>query len=498
MRSPSDTPRPVHSRRHVLRWVAAAAVAAGFGPAALAQTVTVQQVEAFENSPTNTHYAPVNFNGSSTTTDPTNFPGITFRAQANTTDTASSHAFFVGQRFYGSGSPAVPYVNSVYAQSAGNFINGLNTQSAPGAAQPLPGGFGNGIKVSNHSYVADFGTAAADENAVRRIDYVVNNEDVVFAAGAVTGGTFANQNLVWSARNSLAVRGDSPATPFDPSASANTVVSGKRRADLWSDEEASYATGRVSGYATGLVGQAQAGGQTNAVHNQVVRSLLMTGADTSATGSVVSAWTRDTANNLDVDAGAGKADYARSLSILNGGARALQTVSGGATANVASASLRGWAYGMSTTGQQAVVISAPTGIDALAATLNWNVTQSSTAVTIDTSDAGRIFPDLALELRPATLSGGQYVLGAAIGRVGLTSNAALDNVEHLYFTSAGGGGPWAAGSYAFVITGVPARTTNIGFSYDFTASNVPEPTAVLLAAPVALGLVARRRRQTSP
>src|SRR6266550_2851370 len=59
-------------------------------------TVPVQQVEAFENPPTNTHYAPINFSGSATGTDPTNFPGITFHAQANTTDTASSHAFFVG------------------------------------------------------------------------------------------------------------------------------------------------------------------------------------------------------------------------------------------------------------------------------------------------------------------------------------------------------------------------------------------------------------------
>src|SRR5437879_1563430 len=64
--------------------------AAFVAPARGQVSVPVQQVEAFENPPTNTHYAPINFNGSLTATDPS-YPGITFHAQANTTDTQSSH-----------------------------------------------------------------------------------------------------------------------------------------------------------------------------------------------------------------------------------------------------------------------------------------------------------------------------------------------------------------------------------------------------------------------
>src|SRR5439155_26033548 len=150
----------------------------------------------------------------------------------------------------------------------------------------------------------------------------------------------------------------------------------------------------------------------------------------------------------------------------------------------------GFAYGTSTTGDQAIVINAPNGIRELTATLTWNVTQQTTGGLIDTSDAGRIFPDLALELRTATLTGGQFVLGSsALPQTGLSSNATLDNVEHLYFNASGGS--LAAGSYAFVILGDPSQTTVIGFSYRIVP--VPEPVGGLVLLPAALLVLCRRR-----
>src|SRR5437762_797346 len=117
--------------------------------------------------------------------------------------------------------------------SAGTVLLGVALLAGPARGQSVPvqqvEAFEN-PPTNNHSSVADCGTATFDENAIRRIDYVVNNEALVFVAGAVTGGAFANQNLVWSARNSLAIRGDSSGTPFDPSPAANTITAGKRRA----------------------------------------------------------------------------------------------------------------------------------------------------------------------------------------------------------------------------------------------------------------------------
>jgi hypothetical protein len=499
MSAANHTPKKAIDPRRIGRRFFGSVVlsAASFAATARGQAVTVQQVEVFENPPTNTHYAPVNFGGSATATSGS-FPGITFHAQANTTDTQSGHAGTVGANFYGSGTAASPYVTDVYNQSAINFINGLNTQGSLGTSQPLPGGFGNGIRVSNHSYVTDFANATADENAIRRIDYIVNNEDVTFVAAAATGGTLANNNLVWASRNALSVRGDSVATPFDPSpAGGNTITAGKRRADVWHDQEASYATGRVSGYATGLIGQAMSLSLTDATHNQVVRSLIMTGADKSAVGITTGPWTRDTANNLSVTMGAGKANYNNSLSILQSGERTLQTVTGSNTPNVITSSTKGFAFGNSLAGQrEAIVINAPDGISQLTATLNWNVTQQTTAgITLNTTDAGRVFADLSLELRTATLSGGQYILAAsALPDTGLSSDATLDNVEHLFFNGAGGGLP--PGTYAFVLGGDASFSVPVGFSYTFLPA--PEPAAGFMLFPIVVLLRRRRARRAIP
>src|SRR5215813_4195070 len=112
-------------RCHALLAILSVALAASVAPAQV--PVTVQQVEAFENPPTNTHYAPVNFAGSATATSGA-FPGITFHAQANMADTLSGHAGSVANQFYAPGTFANPFINSVFNQSANNFINSLNTQ----------------------------------------------------------------------------------------------------------------------------------------------------------------------------------------------------------------------------------------------------------------------------------------------------------------------------------------------------------------------------------
>jgi hypothetical protein len=219
----------------------------------------------------------------------------------------------------------------------------------------------------------------------------------------------------------------------------------------------------------------------------------MTGADKSAVGANTGPWTRDTTNNLSITMGAGKADYGQSLSILQGGERTLQPVTGGTTANVVSSSPKGFAFGTSAIGgQHAIVVNAPNGISQLTATLTWNVTQTITGGTIDTSDTGRVFPNLALDLRTATLSGGQYVLGSApLPQTGLTSTANLDNVQHLFFNGTGGTLP--AGTYAFVITGDPSRSAVVGFSYSIVP--VPEPIGGLALLPVAMWIYRRRKQK---
>jgi hypothetical protein len=469
------------------------AAAAGLVDTARA-AVIVQQVEAFENSPTNTHYAPVEFGGSSTATSPS-FPGVIFHAQANTADTVSNHAITVASRFYGASTVAQPYATNVFNNSATNFLNGLNAQSGPGALQLAPSGYGNGIKVSNHSYVATFGDAATDENVVRRIDYITNNEDVVLVAAAANAvsGTLSGQNLPWASHDGLAVRGNSTITPFVPPATGP----GKRRADVWQDEEASYATGRVSGYATGLIGQAATALQSDAMHNQVVRSLLMTGADKiSADGAGgTMAFDPTLPNHLSVGSGAGKANYASSCALLQAGERTAQTLTGNVVGGAATAASAGWTYAtVPANGASVVILQIPSGsISNLVATLNWNVTQKSTGATIDTTDAGRIFSNLDLELRPATLSGGQFTVGGKFADANLNSDSTNDNAESLYFN---GTTNLPAGYYALYVKNNDAsNATPFGLSY--SVNSVPEPSGLGAVLLVAGGLMARYRRRSA-
>ena len=113
---------------------------------------------------------------------------------------------------------------------------------------------------------------------------------------------------MWSAFNGVAVRGTQTLTM---PTSANLV--GTRHADLRTQDAASFATGTVGGYAAKLINVAQQNSQTDAAQNNVViRSLLMTGADKTASLQIPAAnpiaWSADTANNLSVQLGAGRAD----------------------------------------------------------------------------------------------------------------------------------------------------------------------------------------------
>src|SRR5262249_49717368 len=67
-----------------------------------------------------------------------------------------------------------------------------------------------------------------------------------------------------------------------------------------------------------------------------------------------------------------------------------------------------------------------------------------------------------------TFSGGHYVIGSTSDAT-FHSNAAGDNVEYLYSTSA-----LAAGNYAFIITGDTSRSTSVGFSYSVVGPPVSQ------------------------
>jgi len=462
--------------------------------------VPVHQVEARPAENSQTGYAPIDFAGSTTQAGTGAFAGINFNALANTNDTFSAHASVVGQNFYGTGTTAHAFVSNVYVDEANRFLSSVvRTQlNGSSASAPAPLTIGNGVRVSNNSWVGSFAPELpeGDGDAIRRIDYMINREDLVFTATAVAGGTYGNTYLAWAARNSLAVRGDDSILPFTPTGTSP----GKTHADLWGSttgggDEGSYVTGAVSGYAASLIGTAQAMGSVDGQHGQVIRSLLMTGADKTVASVNNGAWADETPNHLSVKLGAGKVRYGTSLAILNAGQKSISNVIGSSIASeVATTGTKGWSYGTSVAGgDQAIVFYAPDGISDVTATINWNVTQPDALApgNINTLAAATIFPDLNLELRRVTPNLVSFDILAPLNDPGLQSastGASADNIEHLYSTNDLG-----AGYYAFIIHGDASKTTDYGFSYSITPA--PEPGGMMvLALGAGVGLVRRRRR----
>jgi len=335
---------------------------------------------------------------------------------------------------------------------ADTFIpNVVIPQNWVNTAGPLPGHFSAGVQVVNNSYVDK---ENSNLDALRRWDFMIQRDDVTFVTAAVidTAG-FAGDYLDWSAYNSLAV--SATGLPFSPAGSP-----GKPHADVWLNGQTSFATGSVSGYVAGLYGRAQAVNQASAQHDIVMRSLIMAGADKIN-------YTRDTANNLSLNFGAGQADFNNSLSLLQGGQQTIQSVTPitGTISGSLTTSLKGWSYGqIPGAGQSAIMFHTTSSITGITASLNWDVTSPSTATTLDTSST-EIFPGLNLEVRPVVFAAGRYTLGPSLGDATLLSNATHDNVQYVYSTST-----LAAGNYAFVITGDPALSPNVGFSYNVTSN----------------------------
>ena len=503
---------------------------ASFFPTSEAQAVVanVLQVEAPETTTSNVYqYAPVNFAGSTSVTS----GGITYHALntgsayigSSSVTTKSGHASTVCSRLLSADSSDT--ISDIYCQYAGDFLEDYVQTSVSSYMAAQPTSFGNNIKIVNNSWVYNYilddatnGTAL-NIDAVRRIDYMIQREDLVMVNGAVSPITVTVSGvqktvaspLTWASRNGISVRGTQGFT------GAHASGIGKTHADLWgpetsagADEASSFETPGVAGYAASLIAAADSKGWsngTNGLRHEVVKSVLMTGASkTNFSSNGFTSWTRDTTNNLDTDSGAGRVDYSTSLAVLNGGKQEFSTVSGTTVSSPAvTSSTCGWWYedAISSSGTQALIVDLTNStLTGLTATLAWDVTQATTTLGattyLNTTDSGQEFANLDLKLVSVTKSGNAYTLGNAVNITGATSASTDDNLEHLYFT----GSSLAAGLYAFVISNSSTFSWNYGFSYNMATVTlpIPEPGAfvLLLTGGLAGWMLWRRRSSVTP
>jgi hypothetical protein len=113
----------------------------------------------------------------------------------------SGHATTVGRNYYGTDTSIAPGVTTIYLYSAGGMVQGNLLRTFASGQQPFtpPGG----IRIINDSWVGSFNNIAADNDCIRRADFVTRRDNVLFVNGLNNGG--ANAPLMMNMYNGLAV-----------------------------------------------------------------------------------------------------------------------------------------------------------------------------------------------------------------------------------------------------------------------------------------------------
>ena len=112
----------------------------------------------------------------------------------------SSHATTVGQLFYGNSTSTAPGITQIINDDAGYWLESdfLGTGSG---IDPLA----TSARVANHSWVGTYSIAAANIDALRRLDWVINRDEYIQVVAMNNGAGVATQPQLGSSFNAIAV-----------------------------------------------------------------------------------------------------------------------------------------------------------------------------------------------------------------------------------------------------------------------------------------------------
>jgi len=254
----------------------------------------------------------------------------------------SGHANGVGSKFYGDASttPAIGILPSpsIAAYEAGDWLLGGFLRAGQSARPNV-----TPSRIANHSYIAFFGSDAANLEVLRRLDWLVATDEYIQVVG-FTGGS---SPILSSALNIIAVNNTGAPTNNGSRAVAGDAAYAveRTRPDLVAPAaNTSSATPRVASAVALLMAAAQAdpalsNGSTtnrdgatilNAERSEVVKAVLMAGADRATsnthpatdpaniTGYRING-ADQTANGLDRRYGAGQLNIHNSYHIIAAG-----------------------------------------------------------------------------------------------------------------------------------------------------------------------------------
>jgi len=405
------------------------------------------------------------------------FANITFHPMSPAPVSISGHATTVAKFQYGVHRSVAPGITEAYLWSADNWTTAGYLRNSQGPATfpvtPPPGG----IKCMNHSWIADFGAASSNIEAVRRADWVVNQDDVIMTVGVAN--VPPNPPLMSNMFNGITVGIHAGSHVFTDTP-AGLDGPGRMRPDIVAPEAfTSFATPIVNACGSLLVETARTQMASNpaAERSDVIKAALLAGAEHTAS------WTNEpdpsgptrgvTSRPIDNVQGAGRLEINRSHLIHTGGEQDGDTAPplasnidwrGWDLANIGIGGSRYWRFEI---GETAAEIS-------ILATWHRRVfsvaTPAALAVTYSLADF-----DLVL-WRVDEQGDLQSLVGDAglpyFGGGNVVSESAVDNVEHLYITDL------VAGEYVIQIDRIDAIQFPLN-SFDVAVAwLLPEPPPI--------------------
>jgi hypothetical protein len=378
---------------------------------------------------------------------------ITDKSGTNPAGSSSGHATGVGRSFYGNSSSIAPAIDTVNAYDANHWLSSdyLNTYNSFSKPVSAPD------RVANHSWIGSYSDNAVDLDVVKRVDWLVENDEFIQAIG-LKNNTSTNSPLLSTAFNVIAVGVTDGVHGRSTISLASPYVSGRTRPELLAPFTYTSSSTPVIAAAAALlveVGHATPALSTdpeeistsnregdtiyNAERSEVVKAVLMAGADRvtdnttnpdPATPKDITDYRVDPANRsgngLDIRFGAGQLNIYNSFHILMAGEQnSAEDAAGGGSIGVYGfdydPSFGGAGRGRDSNVAGSYTFSTGTSQAMLTAALAWNV---------DVADGGgNSFPGAAtlydLDLRLYDKTGGGHVLL-------VESVSTIDNTENIW------------------------------------------------------------------